>query len=428
MSNPLDDSVLLPEPEESIFIPDLGLPLGSAWMSNQNFDDTGDPIADFAKRVDVAASRPEEWSDASKQAADAIRAALASREVSEVHGLGPDALFVKHQGSHARVKTTFSSERDYNAFIRGLVDEAETTSTWSDLKTNYRGVLRMADGSSLTVVLPPFTPTVHFTVRKHNLLQWQAQDLIANQTMTPAMMQFLRACAAARVNILLVGQVGSGKTSVLSILTQEFGDNERIALVEEVPEIWIAKPQVASYTYQPIDPALGLREILDSSLYMRFDRVIVGEIHDRGLAKMLEVMLLSDGSMSTYHAGSVEQMVERMKIALQMENPQMTAETALSMMRNSVELVVVLGRVNGRHRCLQIAELDWRASGEGERSTRLGRNLLWEWSFTENRHVSAGRLDAGGRVYEKGLRYNVRFNPDWFIDAADLEQLRRARG
>jgi len=367
------------------------------------------------RAVDVNVMSGGAYSPESQEAIGAINAALGNDDCSEIHGHGPDQVFVKYKGKFHRMTRAFAGEHDYNRFIKQMVEEAEAVQTWDDIREHRRGVIRMADGSSLTVVMPPLATSINFSIRKHNAFSWQAQDLVANGSFTEEMMEFLRSAVRARANILVVGVMGSGKTSLLSILTKEFGSGERIGVVEEVPEIWVAKPHVGYYTYQPLIEGLGLDDMLDVSLYMRFDRIIVGEIHMQGLAKMLEAMMVgSDGSMSTYHAGTSEMCVERLKIGLQWDAG-MTEQVAAGMIRNSLDMIVVLGRQDGVHRCLEITEIDWRRR-TNEADIGLNRLFMFEPGQEKGAGVHAvkGKPDPQGRIMQKAHRYGVPMSDRWF--------------
>lgn len=211
-------------------------------------------------------------------------------------------------------------------------------------------------------------------------------------------------------------------TSLLRTLAQtSFGDNERIAVVEQVPELFLTKPLTMQYVYQPTVEGLGLADVLDGMLYNSIQRLVVGEVHLQGLTKMLEVMILSEGSLSTYHAQSAAQAGERMKVALQMENPNMTAETAASFIRQAVELVVVLDVVEGKHRCIEITEVDWRSSGGAAQLT--GRQLF-TFDRTEGRFRGLTRPDEEGRIMHKARhKYGVSMPNHWFIDPDELGQI-----
>lgn len=364
-----------------------------------------------SRRVDLP-TRDEgaDYGEESRAAITAIEAGLAAPACTEISCHGPDQIFARYDGRHHQVNVRFSSEGDYNSWVREMVENAEAVISWDEVKQRRRGVMRLADGSRMSVFLPPFTDAITFTIRKHTVVHWTAEDLVANNSMSPDMVRFLRACVAARVNMLIVGQMGSGKSSTLSILSREFGPEERIAVIEEVPEIFVAQPQVVNITYQPLQEGLGLADALDQSLYNSFDRVIVGEVHLAGITKLLEVWMTgANGSMATYHADSAERAAERVKVALQMENPNMSAETALGLFRDAVELVVVMERVGDKIRCTEITEIAWQQSaGQGV----LGRQRIY--SYEEGVFRAEHKPDDKGRVMSKARKAGVEISPEWF--------------
>lgn len=363
-----------------------------------------------SRRVDLPTRDAAEYEPDSRAAIAAIEAGLAAPACTEISCHGPDQIFARYGGHHHQVNVRFAGEEDYNSWVREMVEAAEAVVGWDEVKRRRRGVMRLADGSRMSVFLPPFVDAISFTIRKHTVVHWRAEDLVANESMTPNMVAFLRACVAARVNILIVGEMGSGKTSLLSILSRDFRPDERVAVVEEVPEIFVAQPQVVNITYQPLEQGLTLHDALDQSLYNSFDRVIVGEVHMAGITKLLEVWMTgANGSMATYHADSAERAAERVKVALQMENPNMGADTALGLFRDAVELVVVMERIDDRIRCTEVTEIAWQqAAGKGS----LGRQRLFHY---ENGSFRADqRPDEMGRIVRKARKYRVPISQDWF--------------
>jgi pilus assembly protein CpaF len=304
-----------------------------------------------------------------------------------------------------------------------MVDSANAVTTWANIQEARRGVLNTPGGGRLTIILPPTaTNGATFSLRKHVVAHWTPLSFVENDTVSQNMMDFLRACVAARVNILLVGQIGSGKTTFLRSLADGFGDDEKIAVVEQVPEINLKKPLVVEYVYQPFVEGLDLASVLDDQLYNGIERLIVGEVHLAGITKMLEVMIVTEGSMSTYHAFSTEQAGERMKLALQIENQNVTSGTAMSFIKQAVELVVVLEMVGGKRRVTQITELDWRSSAGRE---TLGGSDLFRYGRELNDgkggfETTGNPIDESGRIMLKASKYGVQFDPEWFIDKDKL--------
>lgn len=389
--------------------------IASRWVSRRDAARSSQAAAVMSgRRVDLVLDDDETYEPASQEAIHHLTTGLASPRCTELHANGPDEIYAKYDGRYAAINCRFASVEEYNRYVQGLVTAAEATQSWADVVKARQAVLQMADGSSITLVMPPITKHIEFSIRKRTVVSWTPQDLIDNGTMSKPMMDFLRACVRARVNLLIVGPMGSGKTSTLSILTHEFGAGERVAVVEEVPEIQVNIPQVSYHLFDPDDPALDLAAVLDKSLYRRFMRVIVGEIHWTGLSNMLRTMTIgSDGSMSTYHADSVERAIRRMIVDLQTEHPNMSAETAAGRVRDAIELVVVLDQQQGTHRCLQIGELDWR---QGDRDTGVGITPLFQWvpDIDGGGEWHPQPPDQQGRVIRKARKYGVIIDPRWF--------------
>ena len=166
----------------------------------------------------------------------------------------------------------------------------------------------------------------------------------------------------------------------------------------------------------------GLADVLDYALYDGLDRLIVGEVHLDGITKMLETMITTDGSMSTYHAFSTDQAGERMKLGLQIETPGASAETAASFVRQAVELVVVSEKIGANRRVTQITEIDWRASSGAD---RLSGSDLFTYNREKGTHQGGGRSpDPQGRIIRKGEKYGVEFPHNWFVDSEELKNFR----
>lgn len=366
----------------------------------------------------------------------AIELAFGDDAVSELHASGPEHLEVKANGDRYLLEDIrFSSEDEYEDFVQILVERAEAVHDWNSIVERGRGVVRMKNGSRLAVMMPPFVEYPTISVRKHNLVSFTPQDMIKNGTFTPVMMAFLQACVAAKANILFVGDMGSGKTSALSIMSHLFGDNERVLLLEEIGEIWIQKPLVTRITYLPTEPKKGLIDALDHVLYAGPDRVIVGEIHMEGITNMFEIMLAgSEGSMGTYHAGSAQQAIKRMKMAIQSENDNVTAETALERIQDAIDLVVVMEKTTDGHRCIEMSEIDWRQSNA---DGRLQTTKLFGYEYArldekgrpigQGHHTVLSKLDQQeSRIQRKANKNGVFIDPNWFVSAEDLRNIQAA--
>lgn len=376
----------------------------------------------------------ENWHAASEEAADQLTHWLGDEQVSEIHGNGLDKLFIIKDGQMLQIKSQFHSVDEYNAFLRAWVDDAETPRTWSELILERGGVVKMHDGSSLTLVFPPLARTEGkgpiFVVRKHNLSAVPLEAYGKMGTFSPEMFEFLKACIRAEANVLIVGGMGSGKTSLMSALSEIFPNNKRVLMNEEVPEIDIRQPNVAYLQYNPNEHNMHLSHAMDKTLYLRGDRLVVGEMHTEGLTLTLEAFMRGEaGGMFTYHSGNIDQCLDRMTIGLLRENPNFPPQMATLMVQQAIDVIVVLGRrtvigADGKetrqYRCRQIAELDWRARG-----AELGRKIYWEWDAKTDVFVRKDAYDQSGKVQTKADERGVPIDLKWFHKADVASQLSR---
>jgi Flp pilus assembly CpaF family ATPase len=400
--------------------------LASRWHARLN---QAEGAAQAPRAVDLELSR-DAWSAESMQAANKIEQALLDDRVSEIHANAHDKIFIKANGTNRPLGVRFTEVDEYNSFIEQLVVDSESVYSWAELKDRRSGVVKLHTGDAMTVIMPPISPELQIVVRKHNLHTVEPSFFVDNGTMTQHMMDFLQAATRAKVNMLIVGDVGSGKTTLLNMLTKSFDPNERVAIIEQVPELMCENENTAYWTYQPMATAetgTSLYDILDVALYSRIQRMIIGEIHDEGLTKMLKVMIKgSEGVFATYHAGDVKEAIERLKIDLQLENRNMSSQTALSLMQHSIQLIVVQGRVDGKHRTLEISEIDWRKTND--KADTIPRNKLFEWDQSKGAHVvGSSGPNEGGSVMQRFAKYRENMDPVWFYDEEQLKRFLRPR-
>lgn len=363
----------------------------------------------------------QDWSDQGRRVIAAIEEALSTPQCTEIHGYAPNQFSAKVNGSNADLHgLSFASNDEYLRYVETIVLESGGMAAWKAIKDTDQGVLQMRDGSRLAVMLPPACPWPLFTIRKHTAKNWSPQTFVENGTLSQSMLDFLMAAVAAKCNILIVGEAGSGKTSLLRALTAAMGDNERIAIVEQVRELAITKKLAMEVKYTEDVEGQTLADRLEVLLYKGIDRLIVGEVHFKGLTKMLEVMMLAGGSMSTYHAMSSEEAMERIRTGLQIDNPNFDPASATSLLRSTIHLIVVLDNFDGQHRVTQIVEVDWRSSGGGSKVTG---NDLFSWDEGEQVHRALNPLDERGRVVRRATKNHVAMPREWFIDPDQLKKL-----
>lgn len=405
--------------DSPLAVPEEALVGSQGWRS---VEDEGLPTAASSESEDL---RDANFSRQSIRAIQAIEQMLRHDECTQIDGYG-NKLSVQVNGQHHLLEhQAFATEEEYMLWLKKVVDNSNSAISWETIEARRMGVLELAGGERFCVILPPVAhPRATFSLRKHTAIDWRSDRFVELRTLSPNMLNFLRVCVAAHVNILFVGQMGSGKSSLLRALVQDVaGDNEKIAVVEQVPELAINKPLATHQLYQPTIPEYSLHEVLDYNLYNGLDRLIVGEVHLQGLSKMLETMILTEGSMSTYHAFSTDLAAERMKMGLQLEHGNISAATATSFIRQAIELVVVLEKVGDRRICTQITEIDWRSSAGDE---ELGGGDLFKWS--EEKEFYAVNPPKLGRLEAKFAKYGLKIDENWFIDPEMVARFQQIPG
>src|SRR5207302_9692908 len=185
---------------------------------------------------------------------------------------------------------------------------------------------RLADGSRINVVIPPLAiDGPHLSIRRFGHIPIAEDDLLANETLTPQMLELLRGAVRSRLNIVISGGTGAGKTTMLNVLSGYIPDNERIVTIEDSAELQLKQRHVVRLECRPANVegtgAVKQRQLVINSLRMRPDRIVVGEVRGEEALDMLQAMNTGhDGSLTTIHANSPPDASSRMETMYQMAN------------------------------------------------------------------------------------------------------------
>src|SRR5215813_7161322 len=185
---------------------------------------------------------------------------------------------------------------------------------------------RLADGSRVNAIIPPLAvdgPCL--SIRRFGRDPLTADDLIQNGTLTPAMLELLRGCVKARLNILVSGGTGAGKTTFLNVLSSYISNRERIVTVEDAAELQLHQDHVVRLETRPANiegkGAIQQRQLVINSLRMRPDRIIVGEVRGEEALDMLQAMNTGhEGSLTTIHANTPRDALSRLETMVAMSN------------------------------------------------------------------------------------------------------------
>ena len=223
---------------------------------------------------------------------------------------------------------------------------------------------RLVDGSRVNAVIPPISligPVL--TVRKFAATPLTTDDLIRFGTATAEMFDFLRACVEARLNVFVSGGTGSGKTTMLNILSSFIPNDERIVTVEDAAELQLRQEHVVTLEARPANiegkGAISIRELVRNSLRMRPDRIIVGEVRGAEALDMLQAMNTGhDGSMSTGHANSPRDMLARLETMVLFAGVELPLRAVREQISSAVDLIVHQDRLkDGSRKITAITEV-----------------------------------------------------------------------
>ena len=223
---------------------------------------------------------------------------------------------------------------------------------------------RLPDGSRVNVIIPPVAPkSPTITIRKFQADKMTIEDLIGANTMTRELAEFFRACVQVRLNILVSGGTGTGKTTMLNALSSFIPDTERIVTIEDPTELRLQQGHVVSLEARP--PSLEgkgevtQRDLVRNSLRMRPDRIIVGEVRGPEAFDMMQAMNTGhEGSLTTVHANSTRDGLSRIENMILMAGLDLPVRSIREQMGAALHLIVQLVRLNdGRRRVFCVSEI-----------------------------------------------------------------------
>src|SRR6267378_3861339 len=285
---------------------------------------------------------------------------LHDRSVSEIMVNGPDQVFIERRGVLTKADVRFEDENQLLETIRRMV---ATTGRHID-GLNPMVDARLPDGSRVNAIIRP--AAIHgaaLTIRKFKDAVLGIDDLKHEGSLSPAMAEFLSAAVLGRMNILVSGGTGSGKTTTLNVIARFIPPNQRVITIEDAAELQIDHPHVIALEHRPANVEgkgeLTIRQLLRNSLRMRPDRILVGEVRGSEALDMLQAMNTGhDGSMSTIHSNSARDALSRLETMVMMASIDIPFEAVRAQIASAVNLIVHQARMpDGRRKIAQIAEV-----------------------------------------------------------------------
>lgn len=223
---------------------------------------------------------------------------------------------------------------------------------------------RLADGSRVNAIIPPVAvdgPCL--SIRRFGRERLMAEDLIRNNTLTQPMLEFLQGCVKARLNVLISGGTGAGKTTFLNVLSSYISNRERIVTIEDAAELQLHQQHVVRLETRPPNiegkGVIQQRQLLINSLRMRPDRIIIGEARGEEALDMLQAMNTGhDGSLTTVHANSTRDALSRLETMVAMAGLDIPDTAIRRQIASAIDIVVQVTRLSdGTRKVTSLAEI-----------------------------------------------------------------------
>jgi pilus assembly protein CpaF len=296
-----------------------------------------------------------------------LEALLNDPDITEIMINGPRQIYVEQSGRLYQSPVTFDS----NAQLLQVIDRVVSSIGRRVDESSPMVDARLKDGSRVNVIIPPISligPTM--TIRKFGAERLEIDDLIRYDTMTREMAEFMRAAVRSRLNVLVSGGTGSGKTTTLNVLSAFIPEDERIITIEDAAELQLSQEHVVTLESRPANVEgrgrVGIRDLVINSLRMRPDRIVVGECRGGEALDMLQAMNTGhDGSLTTLHANTAEDAVNRLETMVLMSGAELPSRAIRDQIAAAINIVVQQARLrDGTRKVVNISEV---TGIEGER-------------------------------------------------------------
>jgi pilus assembly protein CpaF len=379
---------------------------------------------------------------------EGIPMTLAERErvieeiLDEVFGLGPlepllkdptisdilvngfDNVYVERGGRMVETNIRFKDQAHVRLIIERIVSAIGRRIDDSSPIVDAR----LADGSRVCAVIPPLSligPVM--SIRRYGKKVLSSEDLLKNETFTTGMLDFLSGCVEARLNVVVSGGSGSGKTTMLNTLSRFIPEEERIITIEDTAELNLQQSHVVRLETRPINiegaGAITQRDLVINTLRMRPDRIIVGESRGAEALDMLQAMNTGhDGSMTTVHANAARDAFSRLETMVMMASQHVPDKVIRQQLASAINIVVQMARLSdGARRVMAIAEV----TGVEDEQVQMQDIFEFERTGISARQKVLGRFHGNGvqpLVLDRLKAYGVNLSPTIFSEEHEVKE------
>ncbi len=325
-----------------------------------------------------------------------IEPLLAQDDITEVMVNGPNSVYIERQGRLEMTDIKFENDEHVARIIDRIVSPLGRRIDESQPYVDAR----LPDGSRVNAVIPPLSlvgPIL--TIRKFSRIPITAQTLVDLATITPEALEFCKACVQAKLNMVISGGTGSGKTTTLNVMSAFIPEEERIVTIENAAELQLQQDHVLSLETRPANVEgkgeITMRALVINSLRMRPDRIIVGECRGAEALDMLQAMNTGhDGSMTTAHSNSPRDTLARLETMVLMAGMDLPLRAIREQVASALNLVIHQERMrDGTRKITKITEV------QGMEGDVIVMQDLFQF---EQQGIEAGKVI--GRLKPTGIR------------------------
>ena len=338
---------------------------------------------------------------------------LRDPEITEIMVNRPEQIFVERRGRIELTNLAFEDE----ASLRRVIDRIVSTIGRRVDESEPMADARLKDGSRVNVVIPPvaiYGPAL--TIRKFGREMLTPERLVETGGSSEAILEYLDAAVRTRLNIIVSGGTGSGKTTMLNVLSGFIGATERIVTCEDAAELRLRQVHVVSLESKPPNVEgrgqITIRDLVRNALRMRPDRIIVGEVRGGEALDMLQAMNTGhDGSMSTVHANNPRDVINRLETLVLLAGTELPSRAIRGQIASAIHIIVQTERLRGGARkIVSVAEVFGLREGE------IGLNEIFTFKHVgvtpEGRAVGYHTATGTGTTFAEHFKANGASLPE----------------
>jgi pilus assembly protein CpaF len=281
-------------------------------------------------------------------------------DVNDILVNGPNQVYVERQGKLYLTDVRFNDDQHLMLIIDRIVSQVGRRVDESSPMVDAR----LPDGSRINAIIPPLSldgPAL--SIRRFGKKRYTVDDLLDKDTLTPDMVEFMQAIIRARLNLIVCGGTGSGKTTMLNCLSAYIPVDERIVTIEDSAELLLQQPHVVRLETRPPNVEgkgeVTQRELVKNCLRMRPDRIILGEVRGAEVLDMLQAMSTGhDGSICTLHANTPRDAMQRLEMMMLLSGANIPQRAMRQQIASALNLVIHVSRLSdGSRKVMKISEI-----------------------------------------------------------------------